>query len=171
MQTRRMNGWTVWDSGGAMRIDGGGASWIAARLVREHEGLSLAPYFCPAGKLTIGYGHVILPHEKDLKGGIGLDDAEALLTRDLAWALFATRDVGRVLHECEAGALASLVFNIGPDAWRKSTLRRLVVVGDMDGAAAQFARWNKAGGRVLPGLVRRREAERRVFQGWLNGLD
>ena len=75
------------------------------------------------------------------------------------------------MEDCEAAALASLVFNIGPVAWRGSSIRRLVVVGDMDGAAAQFARWNKAGGRVLPGLVKRREAERRVFQGWLNELD
>ena len=91
--------------------------------------------------------------------------------RDLAWSLFAVRDVGRVLEDCEAAALASLVFNIGPGAWRGSSIRRLVVAGDMDGAAAQFARWNKAAGRVLPGLVKRREAERRVFQGWLNELD
>lgn len=144
---------------------------MAARLVRKYEGLSLAPYFCPAGKLTVGYGHVILPHESDLRGGVDLEEAERLLLRDLAWALFAARDVGRVLEDCEAAALASLVFNIGPEAWRGSSLRRCVVVGDMEGAAAQFCRWNKAGGRVLPGLVKRREAERRVFQGWLNGLD
>ena len=125
----------------------------------------MAPYFCPAGLLTVGYGHVISPHERDLRGGVDLFEAERLLLRDMAWALFAVRDVGRVLEDCEAAALASLVFNIGAGAWRGSSIRRLVVVGDMDVAAAQFARWNKAAGRVLPGLVKRREAERRVFRG------
>lgn len=144
---------------------------MAARLVRRYEGLSLAPYFCPAGKLTVGYGHVILPFEPELRAGVDLVDAERILLKDLAWALYSARDVGRVLEDCEAAALASLVFNIGPDAWRGSSIRRLVVAGDMEGAAAQFERWNKAGGKVLPGLVKRREAERRVFQGWLNGLD
>lgn len=154
-----------------MVIDSGGAAWIAGALVRKYEGLSLAPYFCQAGRLTVGYGHVILPHEAALRAGISLDEARALMVRDLAWALYAARDVGRVLQDCEAGALASLVFNIGPEAWRGSTIRRCVVVGDMQGAAGQFARWNKAGGKVLPGLVVRREAERRVFQGVCDGLD
>lgn len=46
-----------------MMIDAGGAAFLAAQLIRKHEGLRLAPYFCQAGRLTVGYGHVILPHE------------------------------------------------------------------------------------------------------------
>ena len=91
----------------AVRIDAGGAAFIAARLIRRYERLSLAPYFCPAGLLTVGYGHVILPQEQDVRGGVDLFEAERLLLRDLAWALFAVRDVGRVLEDCEAAALAS----------------------------------------------------------------
>lgn len=160
-----MNVSTALGWGVGMMIDAGGAAFLAAALIRKHEGLRLAPYFCPAGKLTVGYGHVILPHEQDLRAGITADEAEALLLRDLAWAMFAARDVGRVLPDGQAAALASLVFNIGPEAWRESTIRRLVVAGDMAGAAAQFSRWNKAGGKVLPGLVARRADERHFFEG------
>lgn len=147
-----------------MMIDTGGASFLAAALVRRHEGLRLAPYFCPAGKLTVGYGHVILSHEVDLRGGVTEAEAERLLLRDLAWALFAARQVGRVLTDGQAAALASLVFNIGAQAWATSSIRGMVMAGDMAGAAGQFARWSKAGGRVLPGLVKRRAEERRVFE-------
>lgn len=154
-----------------MVIDEGGAWWIAQKLIKRHEGLSLAPYFCPAGMLTVGYGHVILPHEQDLKAGITEAEAEALLLRDLAWAMFAARDVGRVLADGQAAALASLIFNIGADAWKGSTIRRLVVAGDMEGAAGQFGRWIKAKGKPLRGLIVRREEERRVFQGVCDGLD
>lgn len=162
-----MPGWmnAAFAGGVVMMIDAGGASFLAAALIRKHEGLRLAPYFCPAGKLTVGYGHVILSHEVDLRGGVTEAEAERLLLRDLAWALFAARSVGRVLTDGQAAALASLIFNIGAQAWACSTIRGLVMAGDMGGAAAQFARWNKAGGVVLPGLVARRAEERRVFEG------
>ena len=153
-----------------MAIDWGWAWWIALALVRKHEGLSLAPYFCQAGLLTIGYGHVILPHEQDLKAGITLDEAEAILLRDLAWAMAAARDVGRRLEDGQAAALASLIFNIGREAWKDSTIRRLVVAGDMAGAEGQFGRWIKARGKPLKGLIGRREDERRVFIGDLEDV-
>lgn len=140
---------------------------MAAALIRRFEGLSLAPYFCPAGLPTIGYGHVIGPHEPELRGGISLDFADYLMLRDLAWAMREARDVGRVLVDCQAAALASLIFNIGPGAWHKSAMRRLIVAGDFVGAAAQFERWNKACGVVLPGLVERRRVERLIFEGVL----
>ena len=125
----------------------------------------MAPYLCPVGLPTIGYGHVIGPQEPELRGGITLDAAECLMQRDLAWAMYAARDVRRVLTDGQAAALASLIYNIGPDAWQKSTIRRLVCAGDMAGAAGQFERWNKAGGVVLPGLVKRRQVERAIFEG------
>lgn len=146
------------------------AEFVAARLIRRFEGLSLAPYLCPAGLPTIGYGHVILPSEAHFRGGITLDDAEALLTCDLAWAMRAARDVGRVLTNGQAAALASLIYNIGAQAWATSSIRGMVMAGDMRGAAAQFGRWNKAGGKVLPGLVNRRQVERRVFEGCDDGM-
>ena len=148
-----------------MTLDDGYAQWWAAGIIRKYEGLRLAPYFCPAGKLTIGYGHVIKPDEGHLRAGITEDQAEMLLHRDLAWALFEARRVGRVLMSYQAAALASLVFNIGAEAWQKSTIRRRVMAGDWQGAAAEFPRWNKVNGQVSAGLVNRRAAERSLFEG------
>ena len=151
--------------GGGMVIDQGGAAFLAAAMIRRFEGLSLAPYFCPAGLLTVGYGHVILAGEPHLRAGVSKDEAESLLLHDLAWALFAARNVGRVLTDGQAAALASLIFNIGAGAWACSTIRGAVMAGDMAAAVGQFARWNKGGGRVLAGLVSRRAAEKAIFEG------
>lgn len=148
-----------------MTFDDGSAQWWAAGIIRKYEGLRLAPYFCPAGRLTVGYGHVILPDEDYLRAGIDLDMAEMLLHRDLAWSLFEARRVGRVLTSYQAAALASLVFNIGAEAWQESTIRRLVMAGDWQGAAAEFQRWVKVNGQVSAGLVNRRAAERALFEG------
>lgn len=60
--------------------------------------------------------------------------------------------------------MRSFIFNLGSGAFRNSTLIKLLNKGDYEGAAKQFARWNKAGGVVLPGLVRRRDAEKRLFE-------
>lgn len=151
--------------GGDIMIDQGGAAFLAAAMIRRFEGISLVPYFCPAGLLTVGYGHVILAGEPHLRAGVSKDEAENLLLHDLAWALFAARNVGRVLTDGQAAALASLIFNIGAGAWSCSMIRGAVMAGDMAAAAGQFARWNKGGGRVLPGLVSRRAAERAIFEG------
>jgi len=148
-----------------MVIDTGGAAYLAAAMLRRFEGLRLTPYYCEAGKLTVGYGHVILPHEQDLRDGVTEAEAEALLLRDLSWAMYAARDVGRVLNDGQAAALACLIFNIGGKAWVDSTIRRLVVVGDIAGAAGQFGRWVKVLGVVYPGLVNRRDKERQIFEG------
>lgn len=148
-----------------MLIDSGGAAFLAAAMIRRFEGLRLAPYYCEAGKLTIGYGHVILLHENDLRAGIDEAEAEALLLRDLSWAMFAARNVGRVLEDGQAAALASLIFNIGLTAWNESTIRKLVMAGDFAGAAQQFGVWIKAGKRVSEGLVTRRASEKNIFGG------
>ena len=148
-----------------MVIDSGGAAFLAAAMLRRFEGLRLAPYFCAAGKLTIGYGHVILPNEAYLKAGITVEQAEMLLLRDLAWALFAARNVGRVLTDNQAAALASLIFNVGAQAWACSTIRGMVMAGDMAGAAGQFPRWNKVKGVPNAGLTARRWSEKQIFEG------
>lgn len=148
-----------------MRVDSGGAAFIAEQMLRRFEGLRLAPYLCPAGKLTIGYGHVILAGEEWMKSGISSELSEILLLRDLAWALYAARNVGRVLPDGQAAALASLVFNIGRAAWEKSTIRRYVVAGKMHAAAAEFLKWCKVAGVENDGLLARRRAEKLIFEG------
>ena len=148
-----------------MTLDKGGAAFLAAAMLRKFEGLRLAPYFCQAGKPTIGYGHVILPNEAHLRAGITVEQAEALLLHDLAWALWAVRNVGQVLTDGQAAALASLVFNIGAQAWATSTIRGKVIAGDMAGAAGQFGRWNKVNGVNNAGLTARRFQEKQIFEG------
>lgn len=152
-------------TGGAVVIDSGGASFLAAAMLRRFEGLRLAPYLCPAGKPTIGYGHVILPGEVYLRAGVTVEQAEMLLLHDLAWALYAARDVGRVLTDGQAAALASLVYNIGARGWATSTIRGMVIEGEMVGAANQFLRWNKVKGVPSAGLTARRWREKQVFEG------
>lgn len=148
-----------------MIVDSGGAAFIAEQMLRRFEGLRLAPYLCPAGKLTIGYGHVILPGEEWMNAGITQEEAEVLLLRDLAWALYAARNVGRVLTDRQTAALASLVFNIGREAWEKSTIRRYVVAGQMYAAGKEFLRWCKVAGVENDGLLARRRAEKLIFEG------
>lgn len=152
-------------TGGAVVIDSGGASFLAAAMLRRFEGLRLAPYLCPAGKPTIGYGHVILPGEAYLRAGVTVEQAEMLLLNDLAWALYAARNVGRVLTDNQAAALASLVFNIGARGWETSTMRGMLIAGDMAGVPGEFLRWNKINGVPNAGLTARRFQEKRIFEG------
>jgi lysozyme len=130
-------------------------------LIKEFEGRHLKAYQDPVGIWTIGFGHtgrvkpgqVITPAE-----------AEALLVLDLAHAdACVNSNVSVAIAQAQFDALTSFVYNLGCGAFRRSTLLRLINAGEMQAAADQFPRWNKAGGNVLRGLTRRREAERRLF--------
>jgi lysozyme len=131
-------------------------------LVKEFEGCELKAYKCPAGIWTIGYGstgtHV---HE-----GQEIDEitAEAYLRKDLEVAERCVTACANVaLTQGQFDAMTSLVFNIGCGAFRKSTLLRKLNEGDDLGASEEFLRWNKAGGKELAGLTRRRQAEKEMF--------
>jgi lysozyme len=136
-------------------------------LVKEFEGLRLDAYKDPVGIWTIGYGTTaaagvgIAP-----KAGMRITEAEAgrYLEKALTkfWAMIEP-GITRKPNEYQADAMLSLAYNIGPGAFKKSTLLRKWNAGDIDGAAEQFLVWNKAGGKVLTGLKRRREAERALF--------
>ena len=134
----------------------------AATIIKEFEGLYLSAYLCPAGVPTIGWGHT-----KGVQLGqkIDLQDAEALLLDDMMDADDCIGDwVDIELTDNERAAIISWIFNIGCQAARNSTLVKLLNAdGDRNAIAAQFLRWNKAGGKVLNGLTRRREAERKLF--------
>ncbi|WP_313489196.1 lysozyme [Stutzerimonas nitrititolerans] len=131
-------------------------------LIKTFEGLRLAAYDDGVGVQTIGYGHT-----KGVKPGMTItaDQAVQFLREDLHGA---ERDVERyvTVHLCQHqfDALASLVFNIGGTAFRDSTLLRKLNAGDYAGAAVQFDRWVHGGGKILPGLVKRRAAERAMFE-------
>jgi lysozyme len=140
-----------------MRISDDGVA-----LVKEFEGCELKAYRCPAGVLTVGYGstgtHV---HE-----GQEIDEitADAYLRKDLEVAeKCIAACVNVALTQGQFDALCSFVFNLGCGAFRKSTLLRKLNDGDDVGAADEFQRWSKAGGKELPGLVRRRKAEKELF--------
>ncbi len=132
-------------------------------LIRQFEGLRLSAYKCPAGVATIGWGAT-----KGVRMGqtITKDEAERMLRDDAQ--RFADHIAALVkvkLSQHQIDALVSFVYNVGPSAFAGSTMLRLINQGLYADAARQFQRWNKAGGEVLPGLIRRRAAERDLFMG------
>lgn len=130
--------------------------------IKEHEGLRLEAYLpTPNDVWTIGYGHTSTAKKGMV---ISEEQAEALLRKDIAWVEDAiNKNVVVPLNQNQYDALASLIYNIGAGAFSKSTLLRLLNMGDYEGAANQFPRWNKQKGKVLKGLTRRREEERQLF--------
>lgn len=130
-------------------------------VIKQHEGLCLKAYVCPAGVLTIGYGHTgdVLEGQE-----ITEDEAERLLRNDVSWAEDCVNESVEVsLTQNQFDALVSFVYNIGCNAFRSSTLLRLLNSGNTEAAAQQFHRWNKGGGRVLAGLTKRRAHEAELF--------
>lgn len=154
----------------ALLLVAGAGVYVARRvdLVRRLEGLRLEVYRDVGGKWTVGYGHLIRPGEPYHPYGpirrITRAQAEQLLARDLAEAEGALRALVRVpLAPHQFAALASFVFNVGRDAFARSTLLRRLNAGDRAGAAAELDKWVHAGGRRQPSLVARRAAERALF--------
>lgn len=140
---------------------------VAAALARCFEGMYLRPYLCPAGVPTIGYGATY--YEDGTR--VTLQDAPIIRERAeslLLW-MVRTRYLPAVLKLCPGvdsperlAALIDFTFNLGAGSLRASTLRRRVNAGDWRVVPGEFRKWNKAGGRVLPGLTRRREEEARI---------
>lgn len=133
------------------------------QLIREAEGLRLSAYLCPADVWTIGYGTT-----RGVKAGqtISKPKAEELLSEDVREFERAVLDAIQVpVTQGQFDALVSLAYNIGAARFRSSTLLKLLNQSRYADAAAQFPRWNRGGGRVLPGLTKRRAAERALFEG------
>ncbi len=142
-----------------MRISTHGLS-----LIREFEGFCAEPYICAGGKLTIGYGHVLTNQESATLERITREHAEQLLASDAEIAASVVRKAVKVpLTQNQFDALVSFVFNIGEGAFTKSTLLRLLNDNESEAAANQFGRWVYASGRKLEGLIRRRNAEQKLF--------
>ncbi len=116
------------------------------------------PYVCPAGYWTIGYGHLCGPKHPPITEV----EAEAYLAQDLRVALAATLRYCPVLATEPENRLAAIVdftFNLGAGRLQTSTLRRRINQRDWAATGEELRRWVFAGGRALPGLVARREAE------------
>lgn len=137
---------------------------IAAAMCRKFEGLRLAPYRCPAGVPTIGYGSTRYPNGK----AVSMDDAP--ITEDQADDMLMLHlktqcmpsVLGLVPDVDTPGRLAAMldfVFNLGAGRFASSSFARKASRGDWDGAKVEVKRWVYSNGKVLPGLKKRREAE------------
>ncbi len=137
---------------------------VAAALARRFEGCYLRPYLCPAGVPTIGYGATYY------EDGVHVTLADLPISRERAESLLLwmvkTRYLAAVVSLCphldSPDRLASIIdftFNLGAGALRASTLRRKINAELWADTCVELKRWNKAGGRVQPGLTQRRGAE------------
>jgi lysozyme len=136
-------------------------------LIKSFEGCSLKAYKCPAGIWTIGYGTTaaagvgVIPHE-----GMKITQAQADHYLEITIEKFSTEVatlLTRATTQNEFGAFVSLAYNIGVGAFKKSSALRYFNAGEHAKAADAILMWNKAGGKVLAGLTRRRMAERDLF--------
>jgi lysozyme len=140
----------------------------ALDLIRRFEGLRLDAYRCAAGVWTIGYGHTSAAGPPQVKPGLRITAAEAerVLRADAARIAAAIRPmITREISPARFAALVSFAFNVGPDAFRRSSVLKAVNAGDFERVPQRLALWVKANGRTLPGLIRRRAAEAAVFAG------
>ena len=137
-------------------------------LIKKFEGCKLEAYQDSVGVWTIGYGHT-----KGVYKGmtISQDDAEEMLEEEMEeYEGYIEEYVEVPLSQNELDALVCWVYNLGPTNLRNSTLLMVLNQSKFDEVPEQIKRWNKAGGEVLKGLVRRREAEALLFEGkdWHN---
>ena len=132
-------------------------------LIKHFEGCELEAYKCPAGVWTIGYGHI-----KGVSEGMSItqEQAEQMLLDELKeYENYINELVVVDLSQNQFDALVSWVYNLGPANLSASTMLKVLNSGEYEDVPAQMKRWNKAGGKVLEGLIRRREAEACLFKG------
>jgi lysozyme len=151
----------------------------AKAMIKHHESVRIRPYRCPALLWTVGVGHVIDPSHAAVKyedrknlpipdgwdRQLSMGEVDAILAQDLARF---ERGVARycpaaVNSQGQFDALVSFAFNVGLGNLQRSSIRMRYNRGDIEGAADAFLMWTKAAGRVLPGLVKRRQDERAMF--------
>lgn len=152
----------------ALTVSGKGLDLIAG-----FEGWSATLYNDVANNATIGYGHLVHAgpiNDADRKGpygkGITKEQGLALLQKDVEAKAQAVRQYVTVkLNQGQFDALVSFAYNVGAGNLKSSTLLKKLNAGDYEGAANEFAKWNKAGGKELAGLTRRRAAEAAMFRG------
>jgi lysozyme len=132
------------------------------KLIRQWEGLRTTAYKCPAGVWTIGYGHTSAAGAPTVSAGMKITTAAAedILKADLRKYEQAVDKAVKVgLSDNQFSALVSFCYNVGPGAFAGSTLVRKLNAGRYDAVPSELAKWTKAGGKNLPGLVNRRAAE------------
>ncbi|MDG1437142.1 MAG: lysozyme [Rickettsiaceae bacterium] len=131
-------------------------------LIKIFEGFHQEPYLCSGGYLTIGYGHKLLPSDRYKK--VTQERAEIILRKDL---LRSERSVLKYitspLNDDQFSALVSFTFNVGAAALQRSTLRQKINYELYKEASKEFTKWIYAGGKKIPGLLRRRKIEKELF--------
>ena len=147
-------------------------------MIKHHEGVRFKPYRCPAKLWTVGVGHVLYPDQ----GRLPLDQRDAFPLKAEDNRTFSKAEVDGILsadlQRFEAGitklfpmvltqgqndALVSFGFNLGLGGVQRSTLRQKVLRGEIEEAADEFLKFTRGGGKILPGLVKRRQDERSLF--------
>jgi lysozyme len=132
-------------------------------LIKKFEGCELEAYKCAAGVWTIGYGST-----KGVKEGDTLtkEETDNLLLHEMdEYEGYVLEAVEMPLSQHQFDAIVSWTFNLGPSNLKASTMLKVLNKGNYEDVPAQIKRWNKAGGKVLEGLIRRREAEALLFEG------
>ena len=150
----------------------------AIAMIKHHEGVRQKPYRCPAKLWTVGVGHVLYPEQGKMKieerdgfplkdadnRTFSMDEVDGILKADLArFERGVVQFCPVPLTQGQYDALVSFSFNVGLGTLQRSTLRQKVLRGDMEGAADEFLKYTKAGGKELKGLVIRRKDERALF--------
>lgn len=138
---------------------------VAAALCRRFEGLYLTPYLCPAGVASIGYGATYYLDGRTVKltdPPITKATAEIMLLHMVRYTYLpaALKLCPNINSPERLAALIDFAFNLGTGRLKSSTLRKRVNAGDWESAKVEIMKWTRAGGRVLRGLVIRRQAER-----------
>ena len=136
-------------------------------IIKKYEGCSLSLYLDPIGIPTIGYGSIWgLDHNRLAVGHRDITEYEAeyLLKRELRQTENAVASMVRSpLTENQFSAICCLVYNVGSGRFRSSTIRMKINRSNFEGAANEFWKWRRAGGKILRGLVRRRAEEKLLF--------
>ncbi len=135
-------------------------------LIKRFEGFRARAYRCPAGVWTIGYGHTGAAGPPTVAAGMVISRAEAeeILRRDVdGFARDVETSLRVALDDRQFSALVSFAYNVGITNFRKSSVLAYVNAGDLAAVPGRLQLWNKAKGRVLPGLVKRRAAEAELF--------
>ena len=147
-------------------------------MIKHHEGVRFKPYRCPAKLWTIGVGHVLYPAQGalplDQRDAFQLkpehnrtfskDEVDGILSADLQrFEVGITKLFPVVLTPGQNDALVSFAFNLGLGGVQRSTLRQKVLRGEIEEASNEFLKFTRGGGKVLPGLVKRRQDERSLF--------
>ena len=137
----------------------------AVNLIKRFEGFQKQSYLCPGNVWTIGYGTTRYQSGEKVKKGDTISPYKADLE---IWAeadkiATSIKEIGLVLNQNQLNALISFVYNVGIGNFKKSTMLKKLKAKDYAGAALEFPKWNKSNGKVLKGLITRREAEQELF--------